>query len=60
MLIIKVENGIEKALKVLKNKFHKVGIVKELRKRKEFVKKSEIEREEVKKAIYIQSIQPKD
>jgi small subunit ribosomal protein S21 len=55
MLIIEVDKsgGIEKALKKLKRKFEKTGVVKNLRKRKEFKKKSELKREKVKKAIYI-------
>jgi ribosomal protein S21 len=56
MLIVKVHNqNIEKALKELKNKVIKVKQVKELTKRKTFVKKSDIKREQKKKAIYLQS-----
>jgi len=56
MLIVKVQNhNIEKALKELKNKVIKVKQVKELTKRKYFVKKSTWKREEKRKAIYLQS-----
>ena len=46
MLIVKVKKGqkIEQALKKLKRKFRDVGTLKEIRKRKEFVKPSEIKR----------------
>lgn len=56
MLIVKVQNqNIEKALKELKSKVIKVKQVKELTKRKYFVKKSTWKREEKRKAIYLQS-----
>jgi|688.fasta_scaffold669102_2 small subunit ribosomal protein S21 len=56
MLIVKVKNqNIEKALKELKSKVIKVKQVKELTKRKYFSKKSDVRREEKKKAVYLQS-----
>ena len=56
MLIVKVHNqNIEKALKELKNKVIKVKQVKELTKRKTFVKKSDIKREQKRKAVYLQN-----
>lgn len=56
MLIIKVDEKetIEKALKRYKRKFDKVKIVRELRERKHFKKKSVKKRENLNKAIYIQ------
>ena len=53
MIVVKIEGKetIEKALKTLKMKFDKQGIVKELRKRKTYQKPSEKKREEVRKAI---------
>ena len=53
MIVVKIEGKetIEKALKTLKRKFDKQGIVKELRKRKTYQKPSEKKREEVRKAI---------
>jgi len=56
MLIIKIEekDTIEKALKRLKRKFDKTKVVKELRERKYFTKKSVKKREQKKKAIYIE------
>ena len=56
MLIVKVHNqNIEKAFKELKNKVIKVKQVKELTKRKTFIKKSDIKREQKRKAIYLQN-----
>ena len=56
MLIIKVEGSqnLEKALKKYKRKFDKTKVVKELRDRKQFTKKSIKNREQKKKAIYVQ------
>lgn len=58
MLIIKVKEGekIDRALKRYKNKYNKTGVVKELRNRKEFVKKSVKRRQQIKKAVYIQKL----
>ncbi|MFM7619646.1 MAG: 30S ribosomal protein S21 [Bacteroidota bacterium] len=55
MLIIPVKEGesIDKALKKFKKKFERTGVVKELRSRQQFTKKSVRRREEVKKAVYI-------
>jgi small subunit ribosomal protein S21 len=56
MIIIDVTKfkSIEHALKVYKNKTNKIGTVRELRDRAEFVKPSVERRAEVKKAVYIQ------
>lgn len=57
MFIVDVKDiSIDRALKILKNKVVKTGMLKELRKRQEFVKKSVKKREQLKKAIYIQQI----
>lgn len=55
MLIIPVKEGesIDKSLKKFKKKFERTGVVKELRSRQQFTKKSVRRREEVKKAVYI-------
>ncbi len=55
MLIIKVDEKetIEKALKRYKRKFEKTKILKELRERKNFTKKSVKNRENLNKAIYV-------
>jgi len=55
MLIIEVKDGesIDRALKRYKNKHRKVGLIQELRKRKEFVKPSVMRRKEILKAEYI-------
>ena len=54
MIIIdrKDDESIDRVLKRYKNKHRKVEVVKELRKRKEFVKPSVLRRKEVLKAIY--------
>lgn len=56
MLIIDVKDGesIDKALKRYKRKHQKVGINKQLRARKHFVKPSILRRHEILKAKYIQ------
>ncbi len=54
MLIIDVKEGesIDRALKKYKRKFERAGVIKELRRRKHFVKPSVKRRTEVLKAIY--------
>jgi small subunit ribosomal protein S21 len=56
MLIVEVtqKQPIERALKVLKKKWDKNKILKELRDRKEFKKKSVKRRDEIKRAAYIE------
>ncbi|PKP22473.1 MAG: 30S ribosomal protein S21 [Bacteroidetes bacterium HGW-Bacteroidetes-21] len=58
MIIVPVKEGesIDKALKKYKRKFEKTGIMRELRDRKAFKKPSVRRREEVNKAIYIQTL----
>jgi small subunit ribosomal protein S21 len=62
MIIAPIKEGenIERALKKFKRKFEKTGIVRELRSRKTFVKKSVARRDELKKAIYVQKLQLRD
>jgi len=59
MIIVPVKEGesIDRALKKLKRKFEKTGVVKELRERQKFTKPSVKHRECVNKAIYIQQLQ---
>ncbi len=59
MIIIPVKEGenIDRALKRLKRKFEKTGVVKELRERQKFTKPSVKTREGIQKAIYIQQLQ---
>lgn len=59
MIIVPIKEGenIERALKKFKRKFEKTGVVRELRARKTFVKKSVKRRDEIKKAIYVQHMQ---
>jgi small subunit ribosomal protein S21 len=58
MLIIKQEKGenIERMLKRFKKKFEKTKVLKELRARQAYTKPSIKNREEKKKAIYVQSL----
>lgn len=53
MIEVKVEGKetLERSLKTLKRKFDRTGVVKELRRRKTFTKKSVERREEIRKAI---------
>ncbi len=54
MIIVPVKEGenIERALKKLKRKFEKTGVVRELRERQKFTKPSVIKREQKIKAVY--------
>jgi small subunit ribosomal protein S21 len=54
MLIVEVKDGetIDKVLKKYKRKFERAGILKELRRRKNFTKPSVGRRTEVLKAVY--------
>jgi len=56
MIIINIKESetIEKALKRYKRKVDNIGLLKELKRRKHFTKKSDSKREEIKKAKYIQ------
>ena len=58
MLIIPVKEGesIDRALKKFKKKFEKTGVVKQLRSRQAYTKKSVSRREEIKKAAYISTL----
>ena len=59
MIIVPVKEGesIDRALKKLKRKFEKTGVVKELRERQKYTKPSVRRREAKLKAIYIQHLQ---
>tara|TARA_R100001443_G_C3353112_1_gene177278 strand:- start:797 stop:991 length:195 start_codon:yes stop_codon:yes gene_type:complete len=54
MLIVKIRKNenINQALKRFKRKFRDTGVVKEIRRRKEFIKPSAQKRKEKLKAIY--------
>jgi small subunit ribosomal protein S21 len=54
MLIIKLrkKENINQALKRFKRKFRDTGVIKEIRKRKEFVKPSALKRKQKQKAVY--------
>lgn len=59
MIIVPVKEGenIDRALKKLKRKFEKIGVVKELRERQKYTKPSVKRRETKLKAIYINKLQ---
>ena len=54
MIVIDVKDGesIDKALKRYKRKHQKIGMMKEIRRRKEFTKGSVLRRKELLKAAY--------
>ncbi|CVK16079.1 MULTISPECIES: 30S ribosomal protein S21 [Apibacter] len=62
MLIIPVKDGesIDKALKKYKRKYDKTGVVKELRKRQQFIKPSVTKRQQVIRAAYKQRLQSQE
>lgn len=62
MLVVPVKEGenIERALKKYKKKFEKTGRMREIRRRKEFVKPSILGRQSRIKAAYKQRLQSKD
>ncbi|MEI6696831.1 MAG: 30S ribosomal protein S21 [Bacteroidota bacterium] len=62
MIIVPIKEGenIDRALKKLKRKFEKTGVVKELRLRQKFIKPSIVQREQRLKAIYVQQMHQND
>tara|TARA_B100000963_G_scaffold360915_1_gene393857 strand:+ start:1521 stop:1709 length:189 start_codon:yes stop_codon:yes gene_type:complete len=58
MLQIPVKEGesIERALKKYKKKFERTGVLKQLRTRKEYIKKSVVRRQQVIKAQYVEKL----
>jgi small subunit ribosomal protein S21 len=56
MIIIKrkQEDNIEKSLKQLKRKVEKIGVLREVRDRKNFKKRSTKKRDERQKSLYLQ------
>ena len=53
---IKDNESIDKALKRFKKKFEKTGVLRELRSRQAYEKKSVARRTEIKHAVYIQNM----
>lgn len=62
MIIIPIKEGenIDRALKRFKRKFEKTGIMREIRGRQQFEKKSEIKRQLINKAIYVQQLRDQE
>lgn len=58
MLIIQVKDGesIDKVLKKYKRKYEKTGILRKLREKQQFVKKSVLRRQEILRAIHRQRL----
>lgn len=58
MIIVPVKEGenIDRALKKLKRKFEKTGVVKEVRDRQHYTKPSDERRQELLKAEYVQKM----
>ena len=58
MIVVPIKEGenIERALKKLKRKFEKTGVVKELRKRQQYNKPSVLKRLKMEHAIYVQKL----
>ena len=57
---VKENESIDKALKRFKKKFEKAGVIRELRSRNFYEKKSVARRDEIIKAKYIQQIRNKE
>lgn len=59
MIVINVKEGesIDRALKRFKKKFEKTGVLRELRNRQAYEKKSVARRNAVKRAVYRQKLQ---
>ena len=62
MLIIPIKEGenIERALKKYKKKFERTGVMKQLRSRQQFTKKSVKRRQEIIKAEYVQNLRSEE
>ena len=62
MIIVPVKEGetIDKALKKLKRKVEKIGMIRELRDRQKFTKPSVLAREQRLKAIYVQKLREQE
>ncbi|MCF8218138.1 MAG: 30S ribosomal protein S21 [Bacteroidales bacterium] len=62
MIIVPVKEGenIDRALKKLKRKFEKTGVIKEVRERQNYTKPSDKRRQELLKAEYVQKMRDKE
>ncbi|MDR1112470.1 MAG: 30S ribosomal protein S21 [Bacteroidales bacterium] len=62
MIIVPVKEGdtIDRALKKLKRKVEKIGMIRELRNRQKFTKPSVTAREQRLKAIYVQKLRDQE
>lgn len=62
MIVVPVKEGenIERAIKKFKRKFDKTGVIKELRRRQQFNKPSELKRKKMMHAVYIQQMHAHD
>lgn len=62
MIIVPIKEGenIERALKKYKKKFERTGVLKELRERKHYTKKSVLRRQQIIKAQYLEHLRSKE
>jgi len=62
MIIVPVKEGesVDRALKKLKRKFEKTGVVRELRARQKFTKPSVVRRDQLIRARYIQKLRSEE
>ncbi len=62
MIIVPIKEGenVDRALKKLKRKFEKAGVLKEVRERQKYTKPSVKKRNEKLKAIYIQKMRNRE
>ncbi len=62
MIIVPVKEGenIERALKKYKKKFERTGVLKELRSRKHYTKKSVLRRQQIIKAQYLERLRSQE
>jgi small subunit ribosomal protein S21 len=62
MIIVPVKEGdtVDRALKKLKRKVEKIGMIREVRDRQKFTKPSVLAREQRLKAIYVQKLREQE
>ena len=62
MIIVPVKEGesVDRALKKLKRKFEKTGVVRELRARQKFTKPSVVRRDQLIRARYVQKLRSEE
>ncbi len=58
MIVVPIKEGenIERALKKFKRKFEKTGVMRQIRSRQSFTKPSDVRRDKMAKAIYVNQL----